>query len=227
MKKDTVERHAVPENRIERFMGLVYSLAEPFGIDDIPEVYHYVELLGQAVERHLVESKFLVLPQHRQTTDRRKFISIFRNRYLSLTDLEYSRAITGIDGRLINQLNKVLEDNAFGVDEFLAWLFDVFLNENPKFCPPSIKFSCSNFVVEKFLYDHRDQIKQRREDEIRKKAALDLISRARVLIRTGSEEDKKKIVDLLKNYKAGSIMLETLRGEIEKMESIVRAKEAK
>lgn len=225
MKRDNVDRHAMPEDRLERFMGLVYSLAEPFGIEDIPEVFHYVELLGQAVERHIVESRLGYSPaQGRVTTDRRKFISIFKNRYLSVTDMEYPRAITGIDGRLVNQLNKVLGDNGFDVDEYLKWLFDSFLAENPKFNPPTIKFSCSNFVVEKFLYEHKDQIKQRKEDKIRKKEALDLISRCRVLIRffANDEDMKKTVIDLLKGFRDEGIMLERLRSETERIEAIMR-----
>jgi len=180
--------------------------------------------LGQAIERQIVESKFAGTPQHRMSADRRKFISIFKNRYLHLVDQEYSRAITGVDGRLINQLVKVMTDNGFDVDEYLAWLFEQFLSENPKFCPPTIKFSCSNFVVEKFLYENKEKIKQRREDEIRKKASLDLIARGRVLIRiyASDENIKKKIVDVLTGFRDGSIMIEKLREEIEFLEKGVR-----
>lgn len=224
MKRDNVERHAVPENRLERFMGLVYSLVEPFGIEEVPEVFHYVELLGQAIERQIVESKFAGSPQNRLAADRRKFITIFKNRYLHLTDMEYSRAITGVDGRLVNQLDKVLTDNGFEVDEYLTWFYDDFLNENPKFMPPTIKLSCSNFVVEKFLFEHREQIKQRKESQIRKKESLDLIGRARVLIRTcaNDEEAKKKIIEVLKGYRDGSIILEKMREVIEGLERAVR-----
>jgi len=205
-------------------MGMIYSLVEPFGIDEVPEVYHYVELLGQAIERQIVESKFSDSSQNRTVVDRRKYITIFKNRYLHLTDMEYTRAITGVDGRLINQIIKALNDNGFEVDEYLTWLYGDFLVENPKFCPPSIKFSCSNFVVEKFLYEHREKIKQRREDQVRKKESLDLIARARVLIRTFADDEgvKKKIVDILTGYRDGSIMIEKVRGEIEALEKAVR-----
>lgn len=224
MKRDNVERHAVPEDRLERFMGLIYSLVEPFGIDEVPEVYHYVELLGQAIERQIAESKFAGSPLNRTAADRKKFITIFKNRYLHLTDMEYARAITGVDGRLVNQLSKVLTDNGFEVDEYLTWLYGDFLVENPRFCPPSIKFSCSNFVVEKFLYEHKEQIKQRREDQVRKKESLDLIARARVLIRIFADDEgmKKKIIDTLKGYRDGDIMLEKVREEIEGLERAVR-----
>ena len=224
MKRDNVDRHAVPEDRLERFMGLIYSLVEPFGIDQVPEVHHYVELLGQAIERHIVESKFSGSSQHRMTADRRKFIAIFKNRYVHTTDMEYGRAITGIDGKMIGQVVKILEEKNFEVDEYLTWLFDDFLAENPKFCPPTIKFACGNLVLEKFLYVHREQIKQKREETLRRKMSSDLTARARVLIRTfaNDENTKKKITDMLKDYLAGSIMLDKMRVDIETLERVAR-----
>jgi len=223
MKHDKIERHAVPEDRLERFMGLVYSLTEPFGINEIPEVWHYVELLGQAIERQIAESKFIGNPAHRSTAERKKFIAIFQNRYLHLTDLEYNRGITGIDGKMINQLCKLLTDNGFEVDEFLAWLFDEYLRDNPKFCPPSIKFCCSNFIIDKFLYENKEQIKQRKAQTIRQKEILDLIGRARILIRVFEEDkiSKEKVVKLLTDFKSVGI-IETLRSEIETLERSVR-----
>jgi hypothetical protein len=233
MKRDNVDRHAVPEDRLERFMGLVYSLVEPFGVHEVPEVMHYVELLGQAIERQIVESKFSGTSQNRTVADRKKFILIFKNRYLHLTDLEYSRAITGIEGKLMNQVIKIMMDNGFEVDEYLTWVFDEFLPENQKFCPPTIKLICSGFIVEKFLYENKEKIKQRKEALIMKKASLDLISRARVLIRifVNNEDVKKSIVNVLTGYKDGSIMLEKMREVIEALERVAReapeAQEAK
>ena len=210
MKRDNVDRHAMPEDHLERFMGILYSMMEPFGIDKVPEVCHYVELLGQAIERAVVESKFNGgSAQHRMTADRRKFIVIFRNRYVSLTDLEYTRAITGVDGKMIGQVISILNDKGFEVDEYLTWLFDDFLAENPKFCPPTIKFACGSLAVEKFMFLNRDKIKQKKEELIRKKMSLDLIARARVLIRTFANDEnvKKKIADVLRSYRDGSIMI--------------------
>ena len=224
-KKDNIDRHAMPEDHLERFMGLVYSLVEPFGVDQVPEVHHYVELLGQAIERAVVEAKFTGgSPQHRMTADRRKFIAIFKNRYVSLTDLEYNRAITGVDGKMIGQLIQILTDKGFKVDEYLAWLFDDFLSENPKFCPPAIKFACGSLAIEKFLFLHKDQIKKNKEEQIRKKMSLDLIARARVLIRTFANDEnmKKKISEVLINYRDGSIILEKMRTDIETFERLAR-----
>ena len=225
-QKKSVDRHAVPENKLERFMGLVYSLAEPFGVTELPEVYHYVELLGQAIERQIVEASFVGSPKNRKVADRKKFISIFKARYLHLTDLEYPRAITGVDATLMSQVSKMLDDNGLLIDDFLKWLFESFLTENEKFCPPTIKLSCSGFIIEKFLYENKDKIKKRKEEQLEQKSILDLIGRARVLIRefADDEENKENVKKVLINYREGCIILGAFRNEIEVLEKLLRDK---
>jgi hypothetical protein len=145
-----------------------------------------------------------------------------------VTDVEYTRTITGIDCKLINQLTKVLEDKGFDVDEYLTWLFDDFLSENPKFNPATIKFACGNFAVEKFLYENREKVKQRKEALIRQKESMDLITRARVLIREYAKDEgvKKNIVESLQEFRKTGI-IEKLRVEIERLERDLRNSQLK
>lgn len=227
MKREKTERTPIPEDTTERFMGIVYSMIEPFGIDKIPEVMHYVELLGQAVDRQIFEASH-VSTDRRASTERKRFITIFKTRYLHYSDMEYSRPITPAEAKLIGQVIDMIGSKGFDVDEFLQWLFDVFFDENPKFNPPSIKFSCSQFIVEKFLFEHREEMKKKKQDDIVKKDALDVIGRSRVLMRMAKEEGNQQtldfIIDLLKRYRDGSIMLGDLRIEVEKLEAIINAK---
>lgn len=224
MSREKIDRHAVPLDRIERFMGFVYSMAETCGVSEISDIFHYVELLGQSVERHLAESKLSGPSVNRSEVDRRQFIATFKNRYLILTDREYDRSITAIDCKMINNCTKILSECGFKVDEFLTWLFDDFLNNNPKFCPPNLRFSGSNMVIEKFLFDNKDQIKHRKEEMVRTKLAMDLISRARVILRVCYKDENivKNIKEILQNYKDGRIMLDRFRQDIESLEKVVR-----
>ena len=70
------------------------------------------------------------------------------------------------------------------------------------------------------VFENKEKIKQKKEEQIRTKASLDLISRARVLIRSYASDEiiKKKIADVLTGYRDGSIMLEKMREEIEFLE---------
>jgi hypothetical protein len=221
MKKDSIDRHAVPDNKLRVFMGIVYSMMEPFGVTDAPDVVHYVELLAQSIDRHIADGAF-VGSSHRTVAARKKFIAIFNNRYLHLTDLENPRRITGVEAKLITQVTDVMDSVYMDIDEYLKWLFETFLSENPKFCPPTIKFACSNFVVEKFKFDFKDVIKQRREDAVRKKDSLDLIGRARAIIREAKDQGvKNNALDALQLYRDGGI-IEKLRQSVEELESKIR-----
>ena len=223
MKKDKPsDRFPVPEELPERFMGIVYSMVEPFGIDKVPEVMHYVELLGQAIERHVFDSCHDVGSKRKSVEDRKRFIAVFKQRYLHATDREYDHPVTPVDAKLIGQVSDMIEEKGLNVEEFLQWTFEIFLEDNPKFNPPTIKLVCSRFIVDKFLYDNRDKAKQKREEEIVKKGAIDVINRAKVLIREARESsrtaDMDKVVDMLKRYRDGGIMMDELRGFVEKEE---------
>jgi hypothetical protein len=223
MKRDKTERVPVPEDAAERFMGIIHSMVGAFGIDKITDVMHYIELLDQSVDRYLFDVKHQVSPQKKENEKRRRFIAVFEKRHLHHTDLDYSRPITAIDAKMIIQATEKIEEKGFTTDEFLQWVFEVFLVEEPKFNPPNIHFVCTNFVVEKFLYDNRDRIKQKQEEDIREKDALDVVNRARAVMRAYREasrgEDAEKIVILLKKYaKEGIISLEDVRMEVQRAE---------
>lgn len=220
MSKDG-SKSPVPENREQRFMSVVYCLSEEFGINDIPEVYSYVELLGQAVARHVFEQNHKMSPQKKVHNDRKRFIAIFKTRYQQLLDLEYSKKITPIEMKLISQTNKKLLEDNFEPDDFLEWLFEDFLVENPKFRPPTVKSICSQFIMHSFISSNQHKREAKKRKKMNDAAGMDLIQRARGLLRSGmSAEDNEKVKDVLKKYSGKSIMLSELRQSVEKLEAV-------
>jgi hypothetical protein len=217
MSKET-DRVPIPEDNIERFMMLVWSMAGPCGVDQVPEVLHYVELLGQAVDRYSFEKKHKVSPQKKVSNDRAKFITIFKQRYMLAYDLEYGHRLTGVEGKLINQANRTLRDAGFECDEYLKWVFDSFLVDNPKFAPANMKQMCSNFVLHRFIVEHREVREERSKADKEKKDALSLIAKGRTLMRDakagGDKEFEQRVKDILKKFKDKSIMLPELRKSI-------------
>jgi hypothetical protein len=214
-----VERVPVPEDHIERFWSIILSMVEPFGVDKVPGVFRQVEALGQSVERYQVEKRFNVSPKKRIHADRKQFIAIFKSRYLQLTDFEYSRAITGIDGRMIGQVCKELQKREIEIAFYLKWLFEEFLVDNEKFCPPTFKFACSALAWEKFLFTNRERLKSQKQEDKATKEALEYIQRARVLIRNATDSgERKKITETIKAFGDGRIMIAELRKFVERRE---------
>lgn len=223
MKRDRVDRFSVPEDNVERFMGVIHSMVEPFGVDKIPDVMHYIELLDQSVDRYLFNSKHQVSPQKKETEKRKRFITIFEKRYLHHTDIDYCRPCSAIDAKMMIQALAKIEAKGFTMDEFLQWAFEDFFPVEPRMNPPTIHLVCTNFVVDKFLYQNKDRMKQKQEEDVRKKDALDVVNRARSVMRmyreAGMPEEAQKIVILLKKYgKEGIISLEDVRVAIEQSE---------
>jgi len=225
-RREKTERHPVPEGREEQFLLQVLLSAEMTGVSEDLEISHYIKLLQEQVERKIFERTHKISPMKKLNMEAKKYVAIFKQRYLQLTDLEYNRQVSPVDAKLMRQVTKALIDNGFEVDEYLKWMFEEFLVDNPKFCPPNIKWSGSAFVLDKFLYEHRAKMKDKKEAETRKREMMDLINRARALMRgfveAGEKEKKEKVKELLKKHREEGIMVTEFRRQIQAFEGQLR-----
>jgi len=219
MNKDKTTRTPIPEDLLALFVQQMWISAKLTGADKIPAVVQHIQLIEQEVDRHHFNSNHQVSSHDKDEADKRTFIAIFRNRYLESTDFEYPVSVTGVDIKLISQVNKSLQGKGFTCDEYLKWLFEVFLPENTKFLPATVKFSCSNFVLTRFFYDNKEMMKEKQEKELRKRESLALMSRGRQVIRQSkTPAEVEKVKNIIKNYMEGRIMIDGLRKGIEECE---------
>lgn len=216
------QRTPFPENAVAGFAMTVNILAKQMGITDIREVFHYVELLSDACDRHVFEQEHQISPKKHMDKERKRFIAIFKTRYLEFTDYDYDRAITGVDGRMIQQLVKSLEKDGFTTDEFLEWAFNVFYVENEKFCPPNIKQACSAHMLQSFKYQNRDKMQRKHREELQRKEGMALIGRGRTLLREakkrGLEKEREEIKNAIAEFGQRRIILGEFRSRIEQFE---------
>lgn len=184
----------VRENLL-KFVEIVRAMTGPFGVQEDKDAMDCVALLEQAVQRMVFNKDHP--NESNQIVEKRRFIAAFRTRYLQLTDREYK--VSEADYANIRKAVDKLKEASMALDEFLAWLFDDFLvGEGSKFCPPTIKLACGDFVLDKFLYLYKDKIKDRREESLRKQEMAVLIARSRELMRSEDKnvsEGAKKIID--------------------------------
>ena len=210
----------------ERFVSLILALVEPFGINTIPEIYSYVILLVEAVERHVFEKNH-GSAERRTHQDRKRFIAMFRGLYLQLTDLEYTRAVTPVEAKLVSQANKTLREQGFETAEYLTWMFGEFLPENPKFSPPTLRQVCGNFFVHKFIVGHREQSKDNMRRQVDEKAVVDLIKRSRILLRSELlDGEREKVREQLGKVSEQCIILTEFRQVVETVEAALRQRQA-
>lgn len=218
MNKDKA-RIAVPEDLSGLFMQQIWIAARLTGMDKIPAVCHHIQFIQDEINRHCFNNNHQVSSHDKDNAERRKFIAIFRNRYLESTDFEYPVTVTPIDGKLVAQTNKALNNKGFTCDEYLKWLFEVFLPENTKFLPITIKFSCCAFALTKFFFENKDLMKEKQEAETKKREALSLMTRGRQVIRQSQNpETIEKVKNIIKNYADGRIVLDGMRKGIDECE---------
>ena len=225
-KREKEDRKPVPENTCRAFMGCMWTTVKMAGIDKIPAACHYLQLACQEINRHMFEQKNPVSTHHKEDAERRRYFTIFKTRFRELGDFEYTSVITPVEAKMVGQLCESLAEKGFTVDEYLQWMFDVFLPVNDKFNPPQLKWSCCAFIVNKFLYENKDLMNTRKNDKLNSKLTTDLINRARVCMRKASEqaktEDAEKMKKVIKDFWDGGIVIDEMRKLVEGYELALR-----
>lgn len=100
------------------------------------------------------------------TNEKRKFISLFKKKYLETCAIEFKQPISPVHQVNISRTITDLKKEGGNYVEFIEWFFDDFcaLEENKKFMPPEINFVCSNHIVTKYLYIMKDKLRIRKNN---------------------------------------------------------------
>lgn len=120
------------------------------------KIYESLKAIGQQDSR--VESS--------EKQDKIDFIAIFKQKYLEFTDLNYRDKITPVHQLLISNSMKTLRKEGASPLEFLEWFFDDFATQerNKQYMPPTIPFTLSGFIINKFLFQMKETLKMRKRD---------------------------------------------------------------
>jgi hypothetical protein len=198
-------------------------MAELCGIKRVPEIYHHVELLSRAADIHLFEKRHGPV-KSKAADEKRRFIAIFKNRFRSELDYEYPSLMKPLDAKMIDQfITGKLAPRHIDSHFYLEWFFDVYLSERQYLMPPEISTSLTAKAWNAFLFDNKEILKEKKEEFMQRSEAMDLINRARVIIRSTKDDAiQQKVYDILKKYRKRSIMFIEFRNEILKLEKAIR-----
>lgn len=99
---------------------------------------------------------------------RRIFIAIFKQKYLQFVDLKYEKQLTPVANKVLTTTIQKLLQQGSNSQQFLEWLWNDFftMQRNKKYLPCDIIFACSDWIVDKFLYKHKEQLRVRKKDMI-------------------------------------------------------------
>lgn len=215
------KRHPVPKDNILRFRRTFLEMVDLYDLAQNCELMGYISALLDALDR-LVSVRDPVGAKNGSPT--KQYIVIFKRRYLQLTDSEYYRGIRPEEIKKITKLVKRLFAEDCSVDEYLEWFFEDFLENNKKFCPPQITLACNDVFVEKFLFNMKDVLKARRDEQKQEADARALLETLRMLVRqTGVNDDlsslNERLLDANSKYRKGKMAFAELRQIVKSVES--------
>lgn len=95
-----------------------------------------------------------------------EFIAVFKSRYLEYTDFDYHEVISPATQVIMVHAIRRLHDEGSNHTEYLSWFFDEFATQerNKQYMPPTIKFVCSTFVIDKYLFQMKDALKMKKKN---------------------------------------------------------------
>jgi hypothetical protein len=139
-------------------------------------------------------------------------------------EYDYPNPISPADLHVIsNFINLKLKTTYIEADAYLQWFFDEFLERKPTFKPGTIKLACGALVWNDFLFQHKDALKEKKEKELQNSEVIDLINRARQLIRVSEDpKTKTKISGLIRKIMDDGIVFSDFKSQILEFEAQLR-----
>ena len=138
-----------------------------------------------------------------KNSETNKFITIYREKYLELTDFNCDEKINNTCYVIVRAFIDKLNKQGSTVNEYLMWFFDDFLADNPKLCPPTIRLSISSSVTAKFFFEMKDKLKARKENKENSQRRLALMKLgAEIFEMTSDAEFGKQLIKFGSNKMA-------------------------
>lgn len=130
--------------------------------DKLTEMANEIRV-ADMMEKHGVATTSSADPIH---DERKIFIVVFKEKFLEYADFRYEEKITAINGQQIYRVCKRLINEGSSAREYLDWFFDDFASyeANKKFMPPTIGLMVQTWIVDKFIFQVKDNLKMRKRD---------------------------------------------------------------
>jgi hypothetical protein len=204
-------------------VSMVQSLAVMSRIDKIPDIQHHVDLLIRAADNHAFELQH-GSASSKPSDEKKRFITIFRTRFLSVMDYEYPhKTLSPVELTMIgNLISQKFNQKGIDSDVYLEWFFETFLVKKPQFNPASMKLACSNMCWGDFLYDSNEILKEKKEKTMQAEDQIVFVNRARECMRravaNNNDELKEKIKTTVNKFRDGGIMFSEFKKLVNEFE---------
>jgi len=191
-----VEDQDPPQRIAHSYKKTLYELLGVF-YNHIKEknIRYHIDLLCAALTDSQVEAKEGI--KGNRSENEKVFLAIFMDKYLKGADMTYDSAVTPRDIKMIKDLVKKLKSHDLQVKDYINWLFDDFLQEPAcfKYWPPSIRWSCGDWLVKKFVFLHKNKAVLNRAKENRENKTKTVLSHAQSLYEKTGDSNIKRLIE--------------------------------
>ncbi len=94
------------------------------------------------------------------------FIALFKQKYLEYTNFDYHEKITPATQAIVSIGLKRLKREGADYIDFINWFFDDFASQerNKQYMPPRLQFIVSTFILDKYLFLMKEDLKMKKKD---------------------------------------------------------------
>jgi len=182
------------EGLLFNFLGLFFGLIKDAEVRT--DINVLCETLQQRIsdrQRHGVKKRTSV------GNDERRFIACHKNHYLMFTDLEYPYGINADDFALIKNVTSKLHERGVTVDEYLDWVFGVFMKDtfNAK-QPPTIKRVCSHRVLATFVTQNKGRVLRKKREQQQQDRSYRLQELGKRMFRATGNTEIERVLEMFK-----------------------------
>ena len=200
-------------------MNLVLLHAQGYNITKIPEIQRQLTILESVVDNYIFEQ---TNGKNKSTLDqaRKNYIGLFNSLYLEKHEVKNQSVVAGDTIKMIEYMLDKLTSHKVSTEQYLTWFFNEFLENSPKMKPGSLKMTLSNEILNKYLYDTKDERKEAIVQEQKKTEEAYLIERAKKIFNLENiiDEDKKAIRLIMRKYKDSAYTSTQAHADLEILE---------
>lgn len=219
------KRNPVPKDPLECYAGIVLSLSDVYGVRDIPEIFRCVEMLFDSIRKYRAaeESGTLNLDAE-ENASRKIFIGKFMQRFKDAYGMEYPGKVSPADSRMVGQILNRLKEIGVNTTDYLSWVFDIWMPDNPRIKVTHIKTLGSDYFLNSFaIYAHETGLDVRRREETKRALELqDIESRVRGIKRVygvGHPEVIEKLKRAVELYRENKVTGNDLITALQRLEN--------
>lgn len=131
----------------------------------------------------------------------KRYLSIFNQRYLELMNLDYNEKLSPVFKIKLKAFVENLLIQGSSASDYLEWFFEDFarLECNKKYMPPTLIFTTKDWIINKYLFQKKDELSRRRGDLEKSQLKLQLVGLAKKMFEITKDEEVGKAVVAVAN----------------------------